>query len=56
MLSLRSRAFCRTLYQEVGNDPQRWTTITTVADRLGIDQEKAEALATELDDRGGQAF
>jgi Mn-dependent DtxR family transcriptional regulator len=35
-----------------GDDPQRWTTITAVADRLGIDQDKAEALAAELDEQG----
>ena len=29
-----------------------WTTITAVADRLGIDQEAAEALAAELDEQG----
>ena len=45
----RSLAFCRALHQEIGDDPRRWTTITAVADRLGIDQDKAEALAAELD-------
>jgi Mn-dependent DtxR family transcriptional regulator len=48
----RSRQFCRALLEEIGDDPRRWTTITAVADRLGIDQDKAEALATELDDQG----
>jgi len=41
MASRRSRAFCKALHQEIGDDPQRWTTITAVADRLGIDQDKA---------------
>jgi hypothetical protein len=48
MASRRSRAFCKALHQEIGDDPQRWTTITAVADRLGIGQDKAEALAAEL--------
>jgi Mn-dependent DtxR family transcriptional regulator len=52
MLPRRSRAFCKALYQEIGDDPKRWTTITAVADRLGIDQDKAEALAAELDEQG----
>jgi len=42
---MQTRQFCRALHQEIGDDPQRWTTITAVADRLGIDQDKAEALA-----------
>lgn len=29
--------------------PQRWAPITSVAARLGIDQEKVEAIAAELD-------
>jgi hypothetical protein len=45
----RSLAFCRALHKEIGDDPRRWTTITAVADRLGIDQDKAEELAAELD-------
>ena len=52
MPTRRSRQFCRALHQEIGDDPKRWTTITAVADRLGIDQDKAEALATELDEQG----
>src|SRR5260370_1013847 len=48
----RSLQFCRSLHQVIGDDPLRWTTITAVADRLGIDQDKAEALAAELDERG----
>ena len=52
MPTRRSRQFCEALRQEVGDDPKRWTTITAVADRLGIDQDEAEALATELDDAG----
>jgi hypothetical protein len=48
----RARRFCRALDQEIGDDPQRWTTITAVADRMGIDQDKAEALAAELDEQG----
>ena len=52
MASRRSRAFCKALHQEIGDDPQRWTTITAVADRLGVDQDKAEALAAELDEQG----
>ena len=51
MAAARSRAFCRALYQEIGDDPRRWTTITAVADRMGMDQEAAEALAEELDDQ-----
>ncbi len=49
MPSRRSIAFCRALYQEIGDDPKRWATITAVADRLDIDQDKAEALAAELE-------
>jgi Mn-dependent DtxR family transcriptional regulator len=52
MPTRRSLAFCRALHQEIGDDPQRWTTITAVADRLDIDQDKAEALAAELDEQG----
>jgi hypothetical protein len=52
MPTRRSRAFCEALHQEIGDDPQRWTTITAVADRMGIDQDKAEALAAELDAAG----
>src|SRR5258708_30806348 len=52
MATSRSTAFYRALHQEIGDDPLRWTTITTVADRLGIDQDKAEALAAELDEQG----
>jgi hypothetical protein len=48
----RSLQFCRALYQEIGDVAQRWTAITAVADRLGIDQDKAEALAAELDKQG----
>ena len=48
----RSLQFCRSLHQVIGDDPLRWTTITAVADRLGIDQDKAEALAAQLDDAG----
>ena len=47
----RSLQFCRALHQEIGDDPRRWTTITAVADRMGMDQEAAEALAEELDDQ-----
>src|SRR5258708_4495871 len=52
MPTRRSRQFCRALHEEIGDDPRRWTTITVVADRLGIDQDKAEALAAELDEQG----
>jgi len=52
MPTRRSRDFCKALHQEIGDDPLRWTTITTVADRLAIDQDKAEALAAELDEQG----
>src|SRR5258708_15303215 len=52
MATSRSTAFYRALHQEIGDDPKRWTTITAVADRLGIDQDKAEALAAELDEQG----
>jgi hypothetical protein len=52
MAASRSRRFLRALFDEIGDDPQRWTTITAVADRLGIDQDKAEALAAELDGQG----
>ena len=38
MPNRRSRAFCKALHQEIGDDPQRWTTITAVAERLDIDQ------------------
>ena len=51
MASHRSRTFCKALHQEIGDDPQRWTTITAVAERMGIDQELAEALAAELDNQ-----
>ena len=36
----------------ISDDPRRWTTITAVAERMGIDQEPAEALAAELDNQG----
>src|SRR5882757_2501619 len=52
MPTRRSRDFCKALHQEIGDDPLRWTTITAVADRLGIEQDKAEALAAELDEEG----
>jgi hypothetical protein len=32
----------------IGGRPQRWTSIDSVADRLGIDQDKAEPIAAEL--------
>jgi len=41
MPTRRSRQFCRALHQEIGDDPQRWTTVTAVADQLGVDQDKA---------------
>ena len=34
------------------DDPRRWTTITAVAERLGIEQDRAEAFAAELDEQG----
>jgi hypothetical protein len=47
------RRFCRALAEETGGGvPQRWASITSVAQRLGIDQEKAEALAAELGGAG----
>jgi len=52
MPTRRSRQFCRALYREIGDDPQRWTTITAVVDRLGIEPDNAEALAAELDEQG----
>jgi hypothetical protein len=30
MPSRRSRAFCKALHWEIGDDPRRWTTITAV--------------------------
>jgi hypothetical protein len=42
----------RALAEETGSRPQRWASIASVAERLGIDQGEAEALAAELDHAG----
>jgi DNA-binding IscR family transcriptional regulator len=52
MATSRSRAFCRALAEETRARPQRRVSITAVADRLGLEQQAAEALAAELDDAG----
>ena len=49
MPSRRSRAFCHALAEETGSQPQRWDSIDSVADRLGINQDKAEVIAAELE-------
>ena len=41
----------RALAEETGSRPQRWASIASVAERLGIDQGEAEALAA--DDHAG---
>ena len=51
MPTRRSRQFCRALHKKIADDPQRWTTITAVADRL-VDPDKAAVLAAELDGQG----
>lgn len=52
MPTRRSRAFCKALSDETGGRVNRYASIASVAERLGIDQEEAEALAAELDDAG----
>ena len=52
MARSRSCRFCLALFEEIGDEPQRWTTITAVAERMRIAQGDAEALAAELDELG----
>ena len=52
MPTRRSRQFGRALAEETCFIPQRWASIASVAARLGIEREAAEALAAELDDAG----
>ena len=47
-----ARRFCRALAEETRSQVLRYASIASVAARLGIDQEAAEALAAELDDAG----
>jgi len=44
----RAQRFCRAFAEETGSRPQRWASIASVAARMGIDQEEAEATAAEL--------
>jgi hypothetical protein len=44
--------FCHALFEETGGRPMvRYASITSIALRLAIDQDKAEAIAAELDAR-----
>jgi hypothetical protein len=51
MPSSSSRAFCRAVFEDTGGRVLRWATIDSVADRLDIDHDKAEAIAAELEER-----
>jgi hypothetical protein len=46
------RKFCRALLEETRGDVQRMASINSVATRLGIGYEAAEALAAEVDAAG----
>jgi hypothetical protein len=52
MPASRSRRFCQALLEETGGEVLRWASIDSVADRLGMDPDKAAVLAAELDDAG----
>jgi DNA-binding IscR family transcriptional regulator len=49
MAASRCRRFLRALFDMIGANPLRWTSIDSVADRSGIDHEEAGALAAELE-------
>ena len=46
--SPRAGRFCRALFEEQRGDMRRMASIDSVAERLGIDYDKAVALAAEL--------
>ena len=52
MTASRSHAFCKALAEETGRRVNRYASIDSVTDRLGMDPNKAAVLAAELDDAG----
>ncbi len=53
MASQRSRLrFLRALDVETRGDVKRWASIDSVAERIGLEYEEAEALAAELEAAG----
>jgi Mn-dependent DtxR family transcriptional regulator len=50
MPASRPRRFCQALLEETGGEVPRWVSITAIAGQLGLEQEEAEALGTELDE------
>jgi Mn-dependent DtxR family transcriptional regulator len=52
MAASHSRRFCQALLEETRGEVLRWATIDSVADRLGMDPDKAAVLAAELDEQG----
>jgi hypothetical protein len=51
MAALHSRRFCQALLEETRGEVLRWASIDSVADRLGMDPNKAAVLAAELEAR-----
>jgi hypothetical protein len=52
MVSRRSRAFCKALAEETGHQVNRYASSDSVADRLGMEPDKAATLAAELGEAG----